>query len=119
MTYRTCTYPDCQKPLAKRGWCGMHYERWRAHGDPSITKLPRDNPSYLSIHKQIYRRRGPARDYVCGCGAQAKQWAYDHTDPDEVVGPMRIRDKIYMLTYSTDHSRYIPMCVPCHARFDR
>lgn len=121
MDHRTCTYPGCEKPLAKRGWCGMHYERWRKHGDPSVTMLPRDKPSYLSVHKRLARRRGPAKSYPCaaGCGSQAKQWAYDHTDPNPQVGPMRIRDKVFMLTYSLDFSRYMPLCVPCHAKLDR
>ncbi len=24
----------CGKPVTSRGWCGMHYMRWRTHGDP-------------------------------------------------------------------------------------
>lgn len=24
----------CGKPVTRRGWCGMHYMRWRAYGDP-------------------------------------------------------------------------------------
>lgn len=31
-----CSIPDCAKPARARGWCGMHYERWRQHGDPTF-----------------------------------------------------------------------------------
>lgn len=29
-----CTIEGCDKPARKRGWCNMHYEKWRRHGDP-------------------------------------------------------------------------------------
>jgi hypothetical protein len=28
-----CSQPDCGKPAATRGLCGMHYRRWQRHGD--------------------------------------------------------------------------------------
>lgn len=31
---RTCSIPDCGKPHDARGWCQMHYLRWKRHGDP-------------------------------------------------------------------------------------
>jgi len=30
-----CTIPGCPKPLRARGWCAMHWSRWRRHGDPT------------------------------------------------------------------------------------
>lgn len=38
-----CSIPDCDKPVSSRGWCEMHYCRWRAHGDPLKRKLIRIN----------------------------------------------------------------------------
>ena len=29
-----CSIDRCEKPSRTRGWCGMHYQRWKAHGDP-------------------------------------------------------------------------------------
>lgn len=29
-----CVIEGCGKQQRARGWCGAHYERWRAHGDP-------------------------------------------------------------------------------------
>lgn len=35
---KICTVDGCDKPVQARGMCGMHYRRWRLHGDPLITK---------------------------------------------------------------------------------
>lgn len=35
----TCKIVDCAKPAARRGWCHMHYCRWRSTGDPLKTKI--------------------------------------------------------------------------------
>ena len=37
MPKRTCSIDGCQKDARKRGWCPMHYERWRVHGDVHYT----------------------------------------------------------------------------------
>ena len=29
-----CSVAACNKPATHRGWCGVHYGRWRRHGDP-------------------------------------------------------------------------------------
>lgn len=34
---RTCSIPGCEHPHASRGWCQMHYCRWKRHGDPFTT----------------------------------------------------------------------------------
>ena len=34
MDKRTCSIEACEKPSKTRGWCGMHYKRWKKHGDP-------------------------------------------------------------------------------------
>lgn len=33
-----CSIPDCGKPTKNRGWCSMHYSRWRNNGDPLVVK---------------------------------------------------------------------------------
>lgn len=37
MAKRTCSIDGCEKPHLARGWCSMHYERWKHHGDPMYT----------------------------------------------------------------------------------
>jgi hypothetical protein len=34
-----CSFDGCDRPPKARGWCPMHYGRWRRHGDPA-TSLP-------------------------------------------------------------------------------
>lgn len=33
---RTCSVEDCGEPHRGRGYCNLHYKRWKAHGDPLI-----------------------------------------------------------------------------------
>lgn len=37
MAQGICNIDGCGKPHLARGWCGMHYRRWRKYGDPLIT----------------------------------------------------------------------------------
>ena len=37
----TCSVPDCDRGAYARGWCNKHYQRWRTHGDPTLTLKPR------------------------------------------------------------------------------
>lgn len=41
---RICSIPDCTKAELSRGWCGMHYERWRIAGDPGGPTPHADRP---------------------------------------------------------------------------
>lgn len=34
MAERTCSVQDCGRACLARGWCGMHYQRWKIHGSP-------------------------------------------------------------------------------------
>lgn len=34
MPERTCAVGSCGRAAERRGWCVMHYKRWRRHGDP-------------------------------------------------------------------------------------
>ena len=36
-----CSIPGCERvgPL-RRGMCNVHYQRWRAHGDPGVKLKP-------------------------------------------------------------------------------
>jgi hypothetical protein len=40
MMSRPCTIEDCNRNVVARGWCNLHYDRWRKHGDPLKTLTP-------------------------------------------------------------------------------
>jgi len=51
-----CCIAGCSKPLRCRGLCGMHYRRWRKHGDPNIAK-PYAGKGNGSVENGGYRKR--------------------------------------------------------------
>lgn len=70
--------------------------------------------SHQQVHHWLRKAHGPASGYLCiGCGGQAAEWSYDHTDPDPRYD---VRDG---MQFSLDIARYQPLCRTCHRRFDR
>jgi hypothetical protein len=121
---RGCSIEGCDRPHAGRGFCELHYRRDRLSGDPHRVRTapPRFGPAhgqwsgdaatYHASHHRVYRQRGAAATHQCQhCGSQAKDWAYDHTDPNENIHSDGRR-------YSPDPARYMPLCRPCHHQFD-
>lgn len=42
---RSCAVDGCDRPPHGSTWCGMHYQRWRKHGDPlTVLRLPGPPP---------------------------------------------------------------------------
>lgn len=120
-----CTIDGCERPAHARGWCGTHYVRWRMHGDPNYVKYSNtgkfgpEHPAWAGddcgiqgVHGRVFRERGRAKDHFCAnCGEPAKEWAYDHQDPNEKISPGGY-------PYSLDIDHYEPLCWPCHRRMD-
>lgn len=105
-----CEIQGCEKPVLRRGWCSMHYQRWVRHGDPN-TGARGSGLNYTSIHRAVRSARGAARDQSCAhCGGRATQWSYNHLDPNEIRVPWEGRQ----VTVSTDPAFYDPLCSSCH-----
>ena len=71
-----CVIGDCARPVHNktRSWCRMHYERWKTHGDPLTTLLPRDRKCDV---------KGCERKHKCGglCDLHYQRYkAHGHTD---------------------------------------
>jgi hypothetical protein len=121
-----CEIEGCDRPAnvpgTGRGWCQAHYRRWQNWGDVNAPirrtyMPPGDEPGYVTMHVKVSKARGRASDHVCiDCGERAKQWSYDHTDDNGLIGSNAGRDN---LSYSLDVDRYEPRCVSCHAAFDK
>lgn len=45
MSDRTCSVDGCDRPVLARGWCGKHYQRWKANGDPLVRRPSGHAPS--------------------------------------------------------------------------
>lgn len=124
-----CSFEGCtaQVHVRSRGWCRLHYNRWWKHGDPMWEPTSRagsashhwlgDAVTYAAAHLRVKRLRGRASLHLCAhCGGRARDWAYDHKDPKELTGPAG--PGLPDAPYSADPSHYIPLCKPCHTRFD-
>lgn len=45
MEKATCSVSECERQVLSRGWCSIHYERWRRYGDPLyVRKFKKDFP---------------------------------------------------------------------------
>lgn len=114
----TCNIPSCGRPHAASGYCDIHYRRWKKYGDPrestpvDTRAWNPDQPCYIAVHNWVRDERGPATDHACQhCTSPAAEWAYDHTDDQELTDQRG-------LTYSTKAEHYIPLCRRCHRRAD-
>jgi hypothetical protein len=69
----TCQVQGCQSVVYARGWCTMHYQRWRATGSPEKTKArPRSFCSVAGCER-------PAKGHGW-CALHYRRWR-DHGDP--------------------------------------
>lgn len=46
----TCSIEGCEKPVASRGWCGMHLNRWKRHGTTDQHRLFRTKEETFSFY---------------------------------------------------------------------
>jgi hypothetical protein len=124
-----CIIEGCDKvDTGADGYCMKHYSRFKRNGDPLLLVGPRpvigpangtwqgEEIGYTAAHDRVRVRKGKAHDHPCAdCGSPAKQWAYDHKDPDDKVQIGGTGDGC---RYSTKAEHYEPKCVPCHKRSD-
>jgi hypothetical protein len=54
-----CTIEGCGKAAIARGWCPMHYRRWKKHGDPLTLKQVQQHGLPVSLRLWTNVDRGP------------------------------------------------------------
>jgi hypothetical protein len=114
-----CT--ECGRPAKTAGLCPGHYTQlWRGH-DLAPLRLPsiHDEVAYEAAHFRPRALWGSASKYSCvDCGECAQDWAYDGTDPDQLLGGSAREGRASIMFYSRYPEFYMPMCRKCHSRRD-
>lgn len=81
-----------------------------------LLRKPDDQITYNSAHYRVKRLKGSASRHPCAhCGDDAFDWAMSHTAAVTYLG----NTNGYPVRYSGDPEDYIPLCRPCHGRYDR
>jgi len=70
MSKRTCSLPECERPHAAKGYCLLHWNRNRLHGDPRVTMKGK-------YHKVQYTEDGLR---ICKACKKAKPLSEYHKD---------------------------------------
>jgi hypothetical protein len=83
MKQRTCSIDGCMKEAARRGWCPMHYQRWRQHGDLNRSRANRPKPPRSSCSVEDCDEVHEAQGY---CNKHYLRWR-KHGDPQKVSAP--------------------------------
>lgn len=57
---KTCSVDGCNRDTTARGWCALHYTRWKKHGDPQTALKVYDHPATCTIEgcDNAYATRG-------------------------------------------------------------
>lgn len=77
-TKSVCSIEDCEAPAYCRGWCGKHYSRFKAHGDPLFMKRQR----YGDIQCAVDDCENPRRKREW-CGKHYLRWRKNGSVLDE------------------------------------
>jgi hypothetical protein len=77
--HATCSIDGCASGAIARGWCNKHYQRWRAHGDPSHSSPFTDRESHAGRACAVNGcdRQRRKRDW---CSNHYTHWR-NHGDP--------------------------------------
>lgn len=73
---------------------------------------------YYTAHRRVYSLKGKPSSYLCiDCGEQATDWAYSHSDPDELVEQTVVNGVVLgVKVYSPDPTFYEPKCRSCNLK---
>ncbi len=133
-TPRVCSIEDCEAAVRCRGWCSKHYSRFKAHGDPLVTKKPRHagakcsamdcdklrrKREWCETHYSRWHRNGSALD-------EDQAWVWGEftacivcSDPIPDDGPLRrYCTRSCAVMASRGIREFTKQCVQCKATID-
>lgn len=119
---QVCAESDCDQYVWSRGLCSRHLSRLmrstsRAERGTTHRRTHSAQVGYSGAHGRCLGLWGSATNYCCaGCGDAAQDWAYDGTDPSQLIGPRRKGGRF--VHYSAWPEFYMPLCRRCHGRRD-
>lgn len=60
MVKRQCSVEECSRPHLAKGYCRLHYYRWRNTGNPKKTKIVKEHPAVCTVDgcNRPYRCKG-------------------------------------------------------------
>lgn len=86
MLERTCSVEDCENPARARGWCTMHYQRWRKSGTLS-SPVPSPYARFMAKTQRLpngcwewtgaTKETGYAAFGLDGAVVRAHRWVYE------------------------------------------
>ncbi len=119
---RGCAAEGCDREHDSWGYCTAHVARFTGK-----IAVPLDDPirdglqnycDFAAAHVRVTTLWGKASQYPCiECGGPARDWAYDGTDPTELLGTGVAGGSL--MRYSRFPEFYMPMCRKCHHGRDK
>lgn len=85
-----CNIAGCNNPvlIKSRGWCSKHYQRWQQTGDPTISRVNREQTGQPCTIEGCGKQSG----YHGYCQAHYKRWL-KYGDPEAISDSYRRRVK--------------------------
>lgn len=93
---RTCSVPDCERKHAAKGFCQLHWNRNRIHGDPLVTMKGK-------AHKVKYDDAGMRVCKACGEGKPLTEYHVDKGGTDGYRAQCKPCRGAYMASYHQEN----------------
>lgn len=77
-----CSVEGCPEPFLARGWCSLHYGRWKKHGDPLYPAKPhnRDLPTDERFWLKVNKEPSGCWTWIGGLSPKGYGWFHDGKD---------------------------------------
>ena len=122
MSERTCSIDGCDRPVAARGWCKTHHNRWRRTGDPGA-----------AVPIVTHRKNAPGSQCAvegCDKAPDTRGWCHTHYSRWKRAGDVGADVPVtpHLPEHASDATCAIECCERpvkggsrgwCHAHFER